>query len=88
MSDKRDELESVAIEEVQRAGLNTLSFRTLADRVGIKSSSVHYYFPEKGNLASAIIERYHEAFGAKLAAIDRRRLGPRRKLEAFAAKCS
>ena len=84
MSEKREELEAVATEEVQRAGLNSLSFRTLADRVGIKSSSVHYYFPEKGDLASAIIERYHEAFAQKLAAIGRRQLGPRRKLEAFA----
>jgi len=55
--DKRQKLEEVAITAVQHGGLKSLSFRTLADEVGIKSSSVHYHFPEKSHLAKALIER-------------------------------
>lgn len=83
MSEKRSKLEKVATDAVQRAGLHNISFRTLAEEVGVKSSSVHYYFPEKSHLASALIERYTEAFSEKLGAIDKRTLEPRKKLDAF-----
>ncbi len=83
MSDKRTELKAVAAEAVQRSGLRALSFRTLAEAVGVKSSSVHYYFPEKADLARALIETYTQDFEGLLAAIDRRSLTPANKLEAF-----
>jgi len=66
MTDKRTEIETAATEAVQRSGLNNVSFRTLADSVGVKSSSVHYYFAEKSDLANAIIERYADEFSARL----------------------
>lgn len=83
MSGKRSELESVAKDAVQRSGLHDLSFRTLADKVGVKSASVHYYFPEKSDLARTLIETYTADFSEKLAAIDRRKLSLLKKLEAF-----
>lgn len=43
---------------VQAHGYNALSFRELAKDVGIKSASVHYYFPTKGDLAAALAGRY------------------------------
>jgi TetR/AcrR family transcriptional repressor of nem operon len=43
---------------VQSHGYNALSFRDLANVVGIKSSSVHYHFPSKGDLAAALAGRY------------------------------
>ncbi len=51
-------LESAATEAVQKNGLKSLSFRTLGAEVGVKSSSVHYHFPEKSDLAQALIDRY------------------------------
>ena len=83
MSEKKRQLEEVATESVQRAGLHNLSFRTLADEVGIKSSSVHYYFPEKSNLASALIESYSQTFAQLLGDIERRKLTPKGKIDAF-----
>ncbi len=83
MSQKRIQLEDVATDSVQRSGLHNLSFRTLADDVGVKSSSVHYYFPEKSHLAGALIEKYTLALTEKLAAIDSSKSGPVKKLEAF-----
>jgi len=83
MTDKRTEIELAATEAVQRSGLNNVSFRTLADSVGVKSSSVHYYFAEKSDLAAAIIERYSKEFSDKLAAISHRGGSVHARLDAF-----
>jgi len=45
---------------VQARGYNGLSFRELAKEVGVKSASIHYHFPTKGDLAAAIARRYTE----------------------------
>ncbi|MDX7953790.1 TetR/AcrR family transcriptional regulator [Lichenihabitans sp. Uapishka_5] len=49
---------------VQDLGYGGLSFRELAKDVGIKSASIHYHFPTKGELVVAILRdytAYHEA---------------------------
>jgi TetR/AcrR family transcriptional regulator, transcriptional repressor for nem operon len=43
---------------VQARGYNGLSFRDLAKEVGVKSASVHYHFPTKGDLGAALARRY------------------------------
>src|SRR6187402_313683 len=43
---------------VQARGYNGLSFRELAKEVGVKSASVHYHFPTKGDLGAALARRY------------------------------
>lgn len=83
MADNRERLEQAALAAVQRGGIKGLSFRTLADDVGIKSSSVHYHFPEKSDLARALIERYSREFFSLLAEIESKRWGLPRKLKAF-----
>ena len=45
---------------VQARGYNALSFRELAKTVGIKSASIHYHFPTKGDLGAALAKRYTE----------------------------
>lgn len=83
MTDKRTQLEEVATDAVQRSGLQNLSFRTLADKVGVKSSSVHYYFPEKADLAASLIEGYTKSFVEKLNDIDKRKLSFVDTIDAF-----
>lgn len=85
MNDNKTRLEHVAIEAVQRNGLGGLSFRTLAEEIGIKSSSVHYHFPEKADLAGALIERYSESFFSQLNEISGKKWGLKRKISAFIA---
>jgi TetR/AcrR family transcriptional repressor of nem operon len=51
---------------VQARGYNALSFRDLAKEVGIKSASVHYHFPTKGDLGAALARRYTEDGAAYL----------------------
>ncbi|MCJ8157943.1 TetR/AcrR family transcriptional regulator [Sphingomonas sp. LaA6.9] len=46
-----------AEKRMRLGGFNGFSFREIASDVGIKSSSVHYHFPTKENLAAAVIRR-------------------------------
>ena len=85
MRDNRKKLEIAALDAVQRSGLKGISFRTLADEIGIKSSSVHYHFPEKSDLARTLIERYSDAFFAQLHEIESQKWGLKRKITAFIA---
>jgi TetR/AcrR family transcriptional repressor of nem operon len=63
---RRDEILNVAQELLQTEGYRAFSFRDLAARIGIKSASVHYYFPTKDALALALLERYHAQMLANL----------------------
>jgi TetR/AcrR family transcriptional regulator, transcriptional repressor for nem operon len=83
MSDKRSELEALALAKVQHSGLRDLSFRALADEVGVKSSSVHYYFPEKGDLTAALISNYSTNFMQRLQQVSDSKGALRSKLMAF-----
>jgi TetR/AcrR family transcriptional repressor of nem operon len=47
-------------------GFGGFSFREIAADVGVKSSSVHYHFPTKEDLAAAVIRRYAEALSEKI----------------------
>src|SRR5260370_38486051 len=58
MTDTREAIMSAACAMVQNRGYNALSFRELAGEVGVKSASVHYHFPTKGDLVCALARRY------------------------------
>src|SRR5471030_659491 len=65
-SDKKQEVMMAARLMVQAQGYNALSFRDLAEAVGVKSSSIHYYFPTKGDLGAALARQYTDEFLAYL----------------------
>lgn len=47
---------------VRRAGSAALNFRDLGHSVGVKSSTVHYYFPTKSDLLNEIAREYTTMF--------------------------
>lgn len=51
---------------IVQGGYNAFSFRDIADAVGIKSASVHYHYPTKADLVSAVMARYTESFSIQL----------------------
>jgi TetR/AcrR family transcriptional repressor of nem operon len=57
----------------QTRGFNAFSYKDLQKEVGIKTSSIHYYFPTKQDLAFAMTERYIENFHSVLLDIDSKR---------------
>ena len=60
MSDVKAAIMDAAERRMQRGGFGGFSFREIAADVGIKSSSVHYHFPTKEDLAAAVIRRWAE----------------------------
>ncbi len=68
---------------IQRRGYNGFSFRDIAEAVGIRSASIHYYFPSKTDLGIALVTRYHSAFAAELAAIENRQSSSVKRLKSF-----
>ena len=76
-SDMREALLASARTTVQAHGYNALSFRELAKEVGIKSASVHYHFPTKGDLGAALARRYTQDGAAYLAEIASQSKNPR-----------
>lgn len=79
----RDFVLNVAEELVQTRGFNAFSFRDIAERVGIKTASIHYYFPTKAELGRALIARHREHVGSALAQIDSEDDDPKRKLARY-----
>ena len=66
MTDTRTQLLDCAEAQIRQRGYHAVSFRELADALGIKSASVHYYFPQKEDLGLALVERYRERFFSAL----------------------
>lgn len=47
---------------IQTCGYNGFSFRDIAGDIGVKSSSIHYYYPSKSQLAVAVASKYRSDF--------------------------
>lgn len=65
-----DRILDVAQELVQRRGYHAFSYRDISDQIGIKKSSIHYYYPSKTDLAKALLQRIRKGFEEALSAID------------------
>jgi TetR/AcrR family transcriptional repressor of nem operon len=55
-----------AEQRIRLGGFNGFSFREIAADVGVKSSTVHYYFPTKEMLAAAVVRRYTDRLAGKI----------------------
>ena len=77
----RDQLLAHAEKLIRTRGCNGFSYRDLAEHVGVKTSSIHYYFPGKDDLLYEAVEAYSARALAALRAIDQSL--PRARLEAY-----
>ncbi|PLP99605.1 TetR/AcrR family transcriptional regulator [Cupriavidus pauculus] len=66
----RDQLLEHASVLIRQRGYNGFSYRDLAELVGVKTSSIHYYFPAKDDLVLEVVRLYRERSQARLAGID------------------
>ncbi len=84
--DRRDmarTLIDLAERRIRTEGYNAVSFRQLADAVGVKSASVHYHFPTKANLGEAVVESYVARFMDQLGPPDAAGESPQDRFERF-----
>lgn len=82
--DTRETIMAVARKTVQTRGYSGLSFRELAKEVGIKSASIHYHFPTKGDLGAALARRYTEDGAAYLQGLQAESDDPAHWLKGYA----
>ncbi|MGO4307685.1 TetR/AcrR family transcriptional regulator [Cupriavidus sp. RAF12] len=66
----REQLLEHASVLIRRRGYNGFSYRDLADLVGVKTSSIHYYFPSKDDLVLEVVRLYRESLSARLQSIE------------------
>ena len=66
----RDRILDHAQKLIRLRGCNGFSYRDLADHVGVKTSSIHYYFPSKDDLLFEAVLAYSTRTLAALRAID------------------
>jgi AcrR family transcriptional regulator len=53
----RQVIEVAALYLIEDAGLDAFSTRKLADKLGCKAMSIYHYFPSKGHLMDALLDR-------------------------------
>lgn len=82
-TDTRETIMAAARPMVQAHGYNALSFREIAKAVGVKSASIHYHFPTKGDLGAALARRYTDDAAAAFEAISARTIDPAKRLRAY-----
>ena len=79
-SDIAEKIMDIAEDFIKERGYNAFSYRDLSKEVGIKTSSIHYHFPTKGDLAKKIAERYKSNLMNAIKLIDESTEDPREKL--------
>jgi TetR/AcrR family transcriptional regulator, transcriptional repressor for nem operon len=75
----------VAERLAQVRGFNGFSYADIAAELSVTKASLHYHFPSKAALGSALIVRYQAAFAAALEAIDAKARGARDRLNRYVA---
>ena len=68
--DTRKQIVAVASEFVQAVGYNAFSYRDLAERVGIRTASIHYHFPTKADLGREIVQQHRRDNAEFFARVD------------------
>lgn len=78
-----ERIKDIAESHIRRKGYNAFSFREIANEMGIKSASIHYHFPTKGDLGAAVARRYTERFFARLNEDGEQQIEPQAAIERF-----
>jgi len=84
LNDTAHKLLDVAERYTQLHGFNAFSYKDLQREVGVKTSSIHYYFPSKQDLALNMTERYVERFRDALKAMARTESNGVRRIRSLA----
>ena len=83
MSDTGKKILDYAQKLIVQRGFNAFSYKDLADKIGIKTSSIHYYFPTKEDLSLAVAERFVKDFSDELNKLDSSISSPLRRIEHY-----
>ncbi len=84
---KLEEIIETAETMIRERGYNGFSFREIADVVGVKSASVHYHFPTKGDLGAVVARAYTEKFLLALGDPEVEKVTPKKLIERYIEAC-
>ena len=73
----------VAQKLIQTRGYNAFSYADIAEEVGIRKASIHYYFPNKADLLKAVVVSYRKFFRTMSAQAEQQVAEPGELLEQF-----
>jgi TetR/AcrR family transcriptional repressor of nem operon len=79
----RDLILDAAEELLQRRSYNAFSYQHIAVQLGIRNAAIHYHFPSKADLGTALIRRYRERYRAYLDDIEGSTTDPWTLLQGF-----
>lgn len=66
-----------------KSGFRSFSYRDLAKEIGIKTSSIHYYFPAKDDLAMAVVKTYRNLLNKQRDEILSKASDPKVRLQIY-----
>ena len=81
--DSATQILDIAERRMRQTGYNAVSYRDIAAEMGIKSASLHYHFPKKEDLGTALTQRYSDNFAQALQEIASRESNPKDRIKAF-----
>ena len=70
---------------LQDRGFSAFSYHHVAQQLGVKNAAIHYHFPSKTDLGTALIRRYRERFRDYTRTLERENADPVSKLECYFA---
>lgn len=70
---------------LQDRGFNAFSYHHISRQLGIKNAAIHYHFPSKADLGTALIRRCRERFHNYTRTLEREGTDPVSKLECYFA---
>lgn len=82
MNDTKAKILEVAAGFTQQRGFGGFSYLDLADEIGIKAASIHYYFKSKDDLAIALVEYTHKLHNENFENMQASIVHPRDRLKA------
>lgn len=82
-NDTKTRLMDAAEHYVRHTGADGFSYGDLAKDIGIRKASIHYHYPAKGDLLTAIMERYSGSVMERLENIRGTSTNPQNELAAF-----
>jgi TetR/AcrR family transcriptional repressor of nem operon len=64
-------------------GFNGFSYKHIAEQLGVKNAAIHYHFPAKSDLGTALVQRYRRRFSKWIAQQQEKSLSPTEKLSGY-----
>jgi hypothetical protein len=76
-----DKILDVALDYIMGRGYKAFSYKDISKEIGIKTSSIHYYFPTKGDLGKTLAQRFFQYITEAVELIDETTEDPKEKIK-------